>query len=322
MPTGKVQGQSEGLPRISIARTAYVSLRGWATAQKFVVNRPASNTLELAGRGHSMSFIADQKRCWINGVCVWLSHPVTEAKGVLHISVLDLASTLQPLLSPAVMAGTSRLKTICIDPGHGGKDPGNCDENNQEKKYTLLLARELGKLLTKAGFKVIMTRNSDQAVSRDDRAKIANRNHADLFISLHFNGTEGEARGGAQGVEVYCLTPSRASSTNSGGVGVTDTAYPGNTHDARNILLAYELQRTLVNGLQAEDRGVRRARFEVLRDVRMPAVLIEGGFMSNRREAERIYRSAYRLRMAQSIVEAVENYRAKSEANGSRVDAR
>jgi N-acetylmuramoyl-L-alanine amidase len=107
---------------------------------------------------------------------------------------------------------------------------------------------------------------------------------------------------------VYSLTPARASSTNAGGEGADTGPCPGNRHDSANMLLAYQLQRSLVRNLGSEDRAVRRARFAVLRTAQMPAVLIEAGFLSHPVEAKRIYSAEYRRKLAQAIVNGVLAY--------------
>ena len=112
-----------------------------------------------------------------------------------------------------------------------------------------------------------------------------------------------------RGVEVYCMTPSHTSSTNARGEGANTGAYPGNRQDAKNMLLAYQLQRSLVHTMGLEDRGVHHARFAVLRAAEMPAVLIEGGFLTHPAEAKKIYDPGYRRQMAQAIVNGIIAYR-------------
>jgi N-acetylmuramoyl-L-alanine amidase len=108
---------------------------------------------------------------------------------------------------------------------------------------------------------------------------------------------------------VFCMTPARASSTNARGEGATTSSYAGNANNSRNMLLAYELQRAMVRGTNTEDRGVKRARFAVLKSAQMPAVLVEAGFMSNAREARNIYSPAWRKQMATAIVNGIQSYR-------------
>ena len=122
-----------------------------------------------------------------------------------------------------------------------------------------------------------------------ERPQIAERNHADLFISLHYNAAEG----GLRGVEVYCETPPGANSSNDGGGKSLRPAESGNAHDDRNIELAYKMQKAITKSLSLEDRGVKRSRFEVLREASMPAILIEGGFMTNPSDAKNIYDSRF-----------------------------
>jgi N-acetylmuramoyl-L-alanine amidase len=139
-----------------------------------------------------------------------------------------------------------------------------------------------------------------------DRPGIANGSSADLFVSLHYNAA---ANRNAQGSEIYCLTPVGASSSN-GGVGhSTAPTYSGSAQNDRNVLLAYLVQRSLVKNLYVEDRGVKRAQFAVLASAKMPAILIEAGFMTNSSEAKRIYDPVYRKKMALAIAHGILAYK-------------
>ena len=131
---------------------------------------------------------------------------------------------------------------------------------------------------------------------------------ADLFVSLHFNAAE-SARGSVQGAQVFCLTPAGASSTNARGEGGGVGWCAGNRNNDRNLFLAYQVQQALTRSLAVEDLGVRRARFAVLRDAAMPAVLIEAGFMSHPVEGRKILTAAYRRQIARAIVEGVLAYK-------------
>jgi N-acetylmuramoyl-L-alanine amidase len=129
-----------------------------------------------------------------------------------------------------------------------------------------------------------------------------------LFISLHWNATT-VGKNDVKGVQTYCLTPAGAASSNSGDDVSDVEAKPGNRNDRQNLLLAYDLQRALTHDLDADDHGVRRARFAVLCDAPMPAVLIEGGYMSHPVESRQIYDAGYRRRMAAAIVAGVQAYK-------------
>jgi N-acetylmuramoyl-L-alanine amidase len=211
-----------------------------------------------------------------------------------------------PLLFPPRSRRGERIKTICLDPGHGGKDPGNQEQRRLEKKFTLLLAQEVQRLLKEANFKVVLTRAEDAYLSLFERTELARKRGADLFLSLHFNAAQGND---VKGIETYCLTPAHASSTNARGEGAETGPRPGNKLDDRNLLLAYHLQRTMVKGVKAEDRGVRRARFFVLKTAEMPAALIEGGFMTDPEEGRKIADPAYSRQLARAIVDGLLAYK-------------
>jgi N-acetylmuramoyl-L-alanine amidase len=293
-------------------RPNYVSLSEWARANVLSVHwLERDKTIQLDGRGAHLTFNvearSDARRAQINGVQTWLAFPILYQNGRALISQIDLEETLGPVLSPPKNRPGVEVKTICLDPGHGGNDPGYQVGSNDEKKYTLLLAQEVRAQLKAAGFKVVLTRTTDVKIPLEDRPVVAKRNGADLFISLHFNATE-TGRNEVKGTEIFCLTPAGATSTNARGEG--DTRWvAGNRNDERNMLLAYQMQKSYSKSLNIEDRGVKRARFQVLREAPMPAILIEGGFMSHPAEGRKIYDPAYRKQMAKAIVEGVQAYK-------------
>jgi N-acetylmuramoyl-L-alanine amidase len=297
------------LERVHIFGREYVRLADWARANQLTLRWPKpSPTIHATNRWTHLTLTVDSRRAVINGVVVWLSVPIAAHNGVAYIAPVDLRSAIQPVLNPPRNRPGAKIRTVCLDPGHGGKDPGNLEGRHEEKKYTLLLAKEVARLLKNAGLKVCLTRTTDRFIELDRRPAIAKRNGADLFVSLHFNAVLGADRD-AQGVEVYCLTPAYASSTNARGAGADTGASPGNRHDEKNLLLAYQLQKAIVRSLPVEDRGVHRARFGMFRTADMPAALVEGGFMSHPAEARRIYDPAHRRRLAQAIVDGVLAYK-------------
>ena len=293
------------LQRVSLQGRDYVRAAAWASAaglrSRWVT---ADQELELSNSQGTLHLVHDSRKVRWNGVWVWISAPVTLRDHELFLPYLDIASTLSPLIAPKTSA--SPIRVICLDAGHGGEDTGKREGPRSEKQYTLLLAQEVSRLLSKSGFKVVMTRTSDRKVELNDRPLIAKRANADLFLSLHFNAAEVPS---AQGIEVYCLTPVGASSTNAGGEGADSPASQGNRCDERNVQLAFILQKTLVQKLGREDRGVRRARFAVLRGATMPSVLIEAAFMTHPIDSHSVYFSAQRTRLAQAIVEGISSYK-------------
>ena len=293
-----------GLERITVSGSDYVRLGEWCESEGLALkwNRK-EGAIEVSGAPGRMELTVDSRKAEVGGATVMLSTPVVNRGGAALVSLGDLKTTLEPILFPRKSGG--RVKTICLDPGHGGRDTGAEAGTNYEKKYTLLLARETAELLREEGLKVVWTREGDEAVELSERPLRAARQGADLFVSLHYDSAEKETRG----VEVFCLPPAGARSSNGGGGRSEQAAETGNGQDERNALLAYELQRSIIRGLPVEDRGMKRARFEVLREARMPAALVEGGFLSNPADARNIYDSAFRKRMARAIVDGILAYK-------------
>ena len=284
----------------------YVPLADWARANGLKSYWSSRTEMVLADRTARLVFNTDSAESEINGVDVRLSFPV--AKGAL-ISQLDLDTTVRPLVFPP-KPSARKITTICLDPGHGGTDTGNRVKEmfwHNEKTYTLLLAFDLRNRLEKLGFKVILTRSKDTFVDLPARPAIANKAGADLFISLHFNATT-DSPNAVQGPETYCITPVGAASSNSQGGGADHVATVANRLEDKSLLLAYQIQKSLVQDLHAEDRDVRRARFAVLRDATMPAILIEGGYMTNPTEGKKIYDADYRKQMAAAIAKGILAY--------------
>ncbi len=290
---------------------SYVPLANWA-ADNGLKTFWFARGLEIGvtNRATRLVFNVDSHDAEINGVHVLLSFPVANVGGVPRIAQLDLDKTVQPLLYPARYAASGKIKTICLDPGHGGKDTGNRVGgifSRNEKTYTLALALELRDQLKTAGFNVILTRSKDTFVELPARPALANKAGADLFISLHFNSVD-SGKGTVSGVETYSITPVGAASSNAQGEGGDHAATTANRFENSSLLLAYQVQKALMQNLGAEDRGARRARFAVLAGAAMPAILIEGGYMSHPVEGKEIFSATYRRQMAQALVKAILAY--------------
>ena len=286
----------------------YLRLTDWAKANELQVRwLKRDEAVQLSSPAMKLILQVHSPEVDINGVAVRLLFPLAGRADGVYISKLDLQTTFQPLLYPPKGRFPSKTPLLCLDPGHGCKDPGFRAGSNQEKRYTLLLAQELREQLKRAGWKVILTRNRDTFLELPDRADIARRKRADLFLSLHFNSVE-TSPSSVQGAEVYCLTPAGAPSTNAGGEGGGEGWFGGNRFNDCNLFLAYQLQKALTRSLGVEDRGVHRARFAVLRDATMPAALIEAGFMSHPIEGRKIFSQEYRKQMAKAIAEGVSAY--------------
>jgi N-acetylmuramoyl-L-alanine amidase len=295
------------LEHLTISGSDYVRLAEWGESAGCTVKwNKSDGEVDVSGPGTRLSFSIDSRRAVIFGVSVWLSLPVVNRSGAALISLEDLRSTIEPIVSPRKASSTnSPVKTICLDPGHGGKDTGKAEGRHYEKKYTLLLAQETAELLKAEGFKVVTTRSNDEMVELPDRPQIASRLRADVFVSMHYNAS---ATVGVHGVEVFCLAPPGVNSSDDGGGRSYHPAESGNAQDDRNVLLAYQVQKSITHSLPLEDLGLKRSHFEVLRLAHVPAILVEGGFLSNPQDARNIYDSAFRKRMARAIADGIIAY--------------
>jgi N-acetylmuramoyl-L-alanine amidase len=294
------------LERVSLDGQTYVRVRDWAAAVglSFAWTAPRKS-IKLANSKVSLSLSHDSKLVLLNGVSVWLSLPAKVQGERFYVSLMDLKTALAPLVTP--VRNRSRVALVAIDPGHGGRDRGFHTGSRYEKTYTLLLAQELKNQLARAGIKSTLVRSTDEYVELSERATRAATRRADLLVSLHYNsaGTGSDA----QGVETFVMTPVGARSTNAQGSGGNAGPAPGNLRNDPSLMLAYLVQRSLIRNLAMIDRGVRRARFEVLREAQMPAVLVEGGFMSHSREGQRVYDPVFRRKQAKAIADAIVSYK-------------
>lgn len=263
---------------------------------------PARNGagLSFAKGGERLQFTPEKPLCIYNGVKVHQCFPARRRNGVLHVSTLDLTKTLLPLSSARTGVTRHRVTSITIDPGHGGRDQGAATRRLREKIATLLIARRVGEILRSCGFRVNLTRGSDFYVPLWERCRLQRAAKSDLFVSIHVNAA---ANRSLQGIETYALTPAGAASTSGGKP--SRTSFGGNRNDANNLLLAYLIQRALLRRTRAVDRGVKRARFAVLRDISAPGVLVEVGYLSNPREEQLLLDPAYREKLARGIVEGI-----------------
>ena len=215
------------------------------------------------------------------------------------ILTLDWFKTLRPVLYPATVP-RSKVRAITVDMGHGGNDPGAIGAISKEKMITLKVGRKVAEILRAYGFTVHCTRNSDVQIPLNSVAQLQKKHKSDLFVSIHVNSAKNKT---ISGLETFCLTPAGAASSNGGKV--SWTAHPGNRQDAANMLLAWNIHRQLLSRTGAVDRGVKRARFAVLKDITVPGVLVEIGFISNRAEERKLNDPKYIEKIARGIAEGI-----------------
>jgi N-acetylmuramoyl-L-alanine amidase len=188
----------------------------------------------------------------------------------------------RPLIQPQRRVTNGRVVVI-IDPGHGGKDSGALGIGGaREKDVILPIGKRLGEILQQHGVQVILTRDSDYFVTLPGRVQLAERANADVFVSIHANSA-GASRPDVNGLEVY---------------------YYDSGLDLARIVRSSILQSIST----IKDRGVRRARFYVLRKSSMPSILVETGYMTGRQDMARLRTSAYQNQMAEAIARGVLQY--------------
>jgi N-acetylmuramoyl-L-alanine amidase len=226
--------------------------------------------------------------------------------GQLCLHTLDLQKSFLPLLN-VPKAGLKAGTTIVLDPGHGGRNPGarNVWNDHLEKEFTLDWARRIQRLLAAHGWRVFLTRTNDVDIALSNRVALAESVRADLFLSLHFNSVANAD--GPTGIETYCLTPAgMPSSLIREFEDDPVLVFPNNAFDVQNFQYAVHLHRALVMATSTRDRLVQRARFlGVLRQQSRPAVLIEGGYLSNPREARRIADPQYRQLLSEAVARSL-----------------
>ena len=283
----------------------YVSVENVARFYALGKVQITSSDFQLTGGLRSLRGQANGRDFFINNLKFILSYPIVACDGHLCMSRMDLTKLVEPVMRPGKIRDAEKIDTVVLDAGHGGHDNGAASPFGFEKDFALDVVMRARLLLMQAGYKVVLTRANDTFISLYDRVKIANAQKNALFIAVHFN-----AGGGGTGLETYTLAPRGVPSMAADGPSITDlTACAGHQNDAENMALATAMHAAMVVRSRMWDRGIKRARFVVIRDISIPGVLVEGGFQTNMNDARLIAMPAYRQQMAASILRAVNNYR-------------
>lgn len=264
--------------------------------------RRVSDGLKFASlnRGETrIDFHPTAALAYVNGTPFVIDGPTQWIEGHPYIRHSDVEHVIIPLLRPDQLPRRRTVKRILIDPGHGGKDPGavNSEFNLREKDLALETSRHLARALHQMGFVVALTRNEDRFVELNKRPAIAADFNADLFLSIHFNAATNTA---ARGIEVFTLPPASADPT--------QPPLPGHSYSPWNSLLAFSVQDAMIQTTGQTNRGVKRARFAVLRTLPCPGILIEGGFISNTEDARMLQSDDYLQSLAEAIAQGVKTY--------------
>lgn len=183
---------------------------------------------------------------------------------------------------------------IVIDPGHGGDDFGTHSLNSpkyQEKYLNLSTSLFLKDYLQKMGYQTLMTRSDDEFISLDNRASFANSKEPAIFISVHYNSAPSKE---ADGIEVYYYNSEDDKSRTS-----------------ESKLLASSVLKKVIQNTEAKSRGIKHGNFAVIRKTNMPAILIEGGFLTNENEMQKLKDASYLKQIAWGIAQGAEEYLSK-----------
>lgn len=322
----------EALPAYNINNTTYFPLASYSELRNINLQYDTfTRVVSLSKDSHRINLRVGDTLVVVDGRPQHISHPVDIYEGTVVLpyrfkeQVLDrLFKETYPPRKPVL--ASLKIRKIVIDAGHGGNDPGTIGRTGlREKDVNLDIANRLSKLLGSEGVEVVMTRNSDRFIPLPMRVEIANKSRADLFVSIHSNANRVRS---LNGVEVYYVSPGvndsrRAyAAAKSAALNLGDASFAGQSLNLKAILwdmiytsaraesieLSRSICRSIGDSLDARIIGVKAARFEVLRGARMPAVLIEVGFLSNYNEERMLSNSYYRQRIAESIVQGIHDY--------------
>ncbi len=226
---------------------------------------------------------------------------------ISFLAFVLLAPPARPLAQPLRTAhGKKPGFVVVLDPGHGGTDSGAMCGTVMEKDLTLDVALRAELLLRSAGYKTMLTRDGDRYLSLAERAAVANQEKNSLFVSIHFNDGE---RAAASGVETYFAA--RQSTVSPGILAWLTLLQPAQSKPllAKSESLARFLQAALVEHTGAVNRGIKAEQFYVIANVRHPAALVEGGFITNPSDVTKLATAEYRQQIASAISDGVHRYR-------------
>lgn len=292
-----------GLAASVSARTDQ-SLRQLATRHRLAAPLVAGNEIRFPTPSSTLTFEVNSRRFWYRGALVWLNDAMLPAGADWVVSLEDARHVVEPLLNPGFYLPTTASPLVVLDPGHGGQDIGaRGPARNLEKTINLDVARRVRTKLAQRGVRVRLTRDRDTTLGLRERTARAGQWGASAFVSIHQNAAAART---ANGIETYTLPLQGAASTHS--LTRVPKAYPGNRHNTLNNLLAFYVHQSLVSLTRAPDRGLRRARYDVLCQAPCPAILVECGFITNPTEERNLATVAYRENLAEGIARGILAY--------------
>ena len=325
----EVGGRSFKLEVSALGSAEFVSLYDLSQAigGSFTVDE-WTRCLEMKVSGHSFRFMPSSRAVLIdNDDCLYLQNAVTEIRGDALVTTAFITSLLPDYVKSSGKSGSKgNKKLVVIDAGHGGHDTGARGGGCNEKDITLDVAKRVRDILTGMGYRVIMTRTTDVFLELPDRSDIANKNGADIFVSIHVNDA---ANTSACGTETYYL--SKVQVDNDYHAGRLERSSYGyelkrrwasltgkmrsimrqqhdRTTQQKSQLLAEKVQRRLASAAGGDNRGVKGKNLSVLRNSYCPCCLVEIGFISNWSDLKKMKTSAHKQKVAQAIAQGIKDY--------------
>jgi N-acetylmuramoyl-L-alanine amidase len=278
---------------LTIAGVRYLPLDDIVKSLKCsILSNNGKGLVKITKGGATMQLTAGQDFILYQGVKIYLLHSLKLRLKDVLVSYEDYLKVLVSLLSVNLIPEKApALKTIVLDPGHGGKDSGavNARLNLYEKTLTLQIAQKLKGELVKRGYVVTLTRETDTFVELGDRP--AKAKNAGLFVSLHANSATNAS---ASGVEIFTLKRAEK--------------FPGNAFDPWNSIAAYLVLSSLGKATNFTDRGVKMAEFVVLKLLSCPGILVELGFISNDVEAKKLMDAVFQAKIVEGLVDGIVRY--------------
>lgn len=261
----------------------------------------------LENKYNKLEVETNSRRAWINGIMVWLHEPCRKHGSEWTVREVDFKKGLDPILRSYAYVPKRMPRLVVLDPGHGGNEPGTSGTKTKvrEKEVVLDISHRVRKLLEAKKIKVRMTRTNDEYPSLDGRTTYAYKLGADLFVSVHANGA---ASAQAHGVETFITSAASYDSSNFYGQAGDKQAQRNNAYDAQNAILGFSLQSNLVKMSKREDRGLRRARYSVIKKAPCPSALVECGFLTNPTEESLLNSASYRESVARGITNGILGY--------------
>ena len=246
------------------------------------------------------------REVFINNVKYVLCFPIVKKGSSILISAMDVTKIIEPVMRPGLIKNVAPVTTVILDAGHGGHDSGATSGRGIEKEAALDVVLRARRLLLERGYKVYLTRSNDTFIPLEKRPALANRHQNAVFVSVHFNKSKTV---GGTGIETFALAPRGVPSMDEENLSYSDLkTYPGHGRDPENVALATAMHSSMLRHMRLTDRGIKRARFVVIKNLIIPGVLLEGGFINHPIDGRLIASSSYRNAFAQAILEGVSRY--------------